>query len=52
MSGVLFGNFLQVKMHNLIEDEKTAQTERRGIRLGTVLIIAGVIFLWLNLKKE
>jgi hypothetical protein len=39
-------------MHNLIEDEKQARTERVGIRLGVLLLIAGGIFLWLNWKKE
>jgi hypothetical protein len=40
-----------MKSRNLIEDEKQARYERYGVRLASVLIILGVIFFVLDIKK-
>lgn len=41
-----------MKYKNLIEDEKEARLERNGIRLAGFLVILGIIFFALNIKKE
>jgi hypothetical protein len=39
-------------MHNLIEDEKQARLERRGINVAVILILLGGFFLYWNWKKD